>query len=183
MRSGALGISPLTRAYFDRVLERYGEGALLEAPPVTIGTIHSVKGLEVDWVAIYPDMSRRTWLGWQKAPREEERSEDVEAGRPIKRDDGFFFRMKDAVNYLVKHHRINVDPGELYRVTKAAGGGTQSIRLGKVFRLWSLPIKKDEEDTEAAADSHADHYAWSGDSGAAREMEALLGKVGSGSEK
>jgi len=180
---GALGISPLTRAYFDRVLERYGEGALLEAPPVTIGTIHSVKGLEADWVAIYLDMSKKTWLSWQNLPREEERAEDVEAGRPIKRDDGFFFRMKDAVDYLVKHHRINVDPGELYRVTKAAGGGAQSIRLGKVSRLWYLPIKKDEEDTEAAADSHADHYAWSGDSGAAREMEALLGKVGSGSEK
>ena len=122
---------------------------MLEAPPVTIGTIHSVKGLEADWVAIYLDMSKKTWLSWQNLPREEERAEDVEAGRPIKRDDGFFFRMKDAVNYLVKHHRINVDPGELYRVPKAAGGGAQSIRLGKVFRLWSLPIKKDEEDAPA----------------------------------
>lgn len=68
---GALGIAPLTRAYFNRVIERYGETALLERPQVTIGTIHSVKGMEADWVAIFPDMSKRTWLGWQKSPREE----------------------------------------------------------------------------------------------------------------
>ena len=144
--TGALGVPPLAHAYFNRVLERYGEGALLEVPPVTIGTIHSVKGMEADWVAIYPDMSKKTWLSWQKLPREEERAEDVEAGRPIKREDGLFFRMKDAVNYLVKHHRINVDPSELFRVIKAAGGGAQSVRMGKVFRLWSLPIKREEED-------------------------------------
>jgi len=70
----------------------------------------------------------------------------VEAGRPIKREDGYFFRMKDAVSYLAKHHRISVDPGELYRVIKAAGGGNQPVRLGKVFKLWSLPLRKEEEE-------------------------------------
>jgi len=43
--------------------------------------------------------------------------------------------MKDAVNYLFKHHRVNVDPSELFRVIKAAGGGTQPVRLGRVFKL------------------------------------------------
>lgn len=82
---------------------------------------------------------------WLETTPEAERHEDVEAGRPIKREDGYFFRMKDAVNYLAKHHRLNVEPGELFRVVKAAGGGTQPIRLGKVFKLWSLPVRKDED--------------------------------------
>ncbi|GAI99582.1 unnamed protein product, partial [marine sediment metagenome] len=73
----------------------------------------------------------------------------VEAGRPVKKEDGYFFRMKDAVNYLAKHHRLSVEPGELYRVVKDAGGGTQSVRLGKVFKLWSLPVRKEEEDKES----------------------------------
>ncbi len=104
-----------------------------DAPPDASAQAHYV-GCVYDWLETTPSA---------------ERSEDVEAGRPIKRDDGFFFRMKDAVNYLVKHHRINVDPSELFRVIKAAGGGTQPVRMGKVFKLWSLPIRKDEEDAPA----------------------------------
>lgn len=83
---------------------------------------------------------------WLETSPGAEQQEDVEAGRPIKREDGFFFRMKDAVSYLSKHHRINVAPSELYRVVKATGGGAQSVRLGKVFRLWFLPVKKEEEE-------------------------------------
>lgn len=70
---GALGLSPRNRAYFKRVIERYGESVLLEKPRLTIGTIHSVKGMEADWVAICPDMSKKTWLGWQRLPEEEKR--------------------------------------------------------------------------------------------------------------
>lgn len=83
---------------------------------------------------------------WLETAPGAERPEDVEAGRPVKNDDGFFFKMKDAVSYLAKHHRLNVEPGELYRVVKTAGGGTQSIRLGKVFKLWFLPLRKEEEE-------------------------------------
>lgn len=83
---------------------------------------------------------------WLETTPGAERPEDVQAGRPIKKEDGFFFRMKDAVNYLAKHHRLNVEPGELYRVVKAAGGGTQPTRLGKVFKLWFLPLRKEEEE-------------------------------------
>lgn len=85
---------------------------------------------------------------WLETTPEAERQEDVEAGRPVKREDGFFFRMKDAVNYLAKHHRLNVEPSELYRVVKDAGGGTKPIRLGKVFKLWFLPVRKEEEEKE-----------------------------------
>ncbi|MBA7560636.1 hypothetical protein ES708_02265 [subsurface metagenome] len=81
---------------------------------------------------------------WLETAPSAERQEDVEAGRPVKREDGYFFRMKDAVSYLAKHHRLSVEPGELYRVVKEAGGGTQPVRLGKVFKLWFLPIRKEE---------------------------------------
>ena len=70
---GALGLSPRNKAYFKRVIQRYGESILLEKPRVTIGTIHSVKGMEADYVAICPDMSKKTWLGWQRLPEEEKR--------------------------------------------------------------------------------------------------------------
>ncbi|GAI99970.1 unnamed protein product, partial [marine sediment metagenome] len=83
---------------------------------------------------------------WLETAPGAERQEDVEAGRPVKREDGYFFKMKDAVNYLAKHHRLSVDPSELYRVVKEAGGGTQSVRLGKVFKLWFLPVRKEEEE-------------------------------------
>jgi len=85
---------------------------------------------------------------WLETAPGAERQEDVEAGRPVKREDGFFFRMKDAVNYLAKHHRLSVEPSELYRVVKEAGGGTKTIRLGKLFKLWSLPLRKEEEGKE-----------------------------------
>ncbi len=104
-----------------------------DAPPDASAQAHYV-GCIYDWLETTPSA---------------ERSEDVEAGRPIKKDNGYFFRMKDAVNYLVKHHRINVDPSELFRVVKAAGGGNQTIRLGKLFKLWFLPIHKEEVEEPA----------------------------------
>lgn len=87
---------------------------------------------------------------WLETAPEAERQEDVEAGRPVKREDGYYFRMKDAVNYLVKHHRINVDPSELYGVVRDASGGTKTIRVGKLFKLWYLPLKKEEEEEQSA---------------------------------
>ncbi|GAI70175.1 unnamed protein product, partial [marine sediment metagenome] len=78
---GALGLSPQNRAYFKRVIQRYGEDILLRKPGVTIGTIHSVKGMEADSVAVCPDMSKKTWLGWQRLPNEEKRVWYVAATR------------------------------------------------------------------------------------------------------
>ncbi len=83
---------------------------------------------------------------WLETAPGAEREEDVEAGRPVKKEDSYFFRMKDAVSYLAKHHRLSVEPSELYRVVKEAGGGTKTVRLGKLFKLWSLPVRKEEEE-------------------------------------
>ena len=46
---------------------------MLKQPQLSIGTIHSVKGMEADLVAVCPDMSKKTWLGWQRQPDEEKR--------------------------------------------------------------------------------------------------------------
>ena len=78
---GALGLSPQVQAYFKRVIQRYGEGILLRKPQLTIGTIHSVKGMEADYVAIRPDMSRKTFDSWHRAPDEEKRVWYVAATR------------------------------------------------------------------------------------------------------
>ena len=78
---GALGLSPRNQAYFKRVIQRYGEDVLLERPRLSIGTIHSAKGMEADYVAVCPDMSKKTWVGWQRLPEEEKRVWYVAATR------------------------------------------------------------------------------------------------------
>ncbi|MBA7481646.1 ATP-dependent DNA helicase Rep [subsurface metagenome] len=78
---GALGLSPRNQAYFKRVIQRYGEDILLREPQLIIGTIHSVKGMEADYVAVCSDMSRKTWVGWQRLPDEEKRIWYVAATR------------------------------------------------------------------------------------------------------
>ncbi len=84
---------------------------------------------------------------WLETAPGAETPADIEAGRPLKREDWYYFKMRDAVNYLSKHTRGNISPAELYQVVKRAKGGAQSVRLGKVYRLWFLPIRKDEEET------------------------------------
>lgn len=66
-----LKMPPRHRAYFRRVITKYGEGALTEGPRLLLGTIHSVKGMEADHVVILPDMAKRTWLAWEEDPAAE----------------------------------------------------------------------------------------------------------------
>jgi superfamily I DNA/RNA helicase len=47
-----------TMAYPVRVLQRHGQDALHEAPRLTIGTAHSLKGAEADTVVFFADLSR-----------------------------------------------------------------------------------------------------------------------------
>lgn len=42
-------------------------------PRVTIGTVHSVKGMEASWVILLPDMARRTYDEFMKNPEPERR--------------------------------------------------------------------------------------------------------------
>jgi DNA helicase II / ATP-dependent DNA helicase PcrA len=46
-----------------RIVKRCGTAGLFEEAPVTVGTIHSVKGGEADVVYLFPDLSRAGWAG------------------------------------------------------------------------------------------------------------------------
>jgi hypothetical protein len=69
----ALRLPPLQRAYYKKLLERGGEQALLDAPRIKVGTIHSAKGMEADFVVLRPEMAGRTYAEWLKAPEGERR--------------------------------------------------------------------------------------------------------------
>lgn len=43
--------------YARKVMHRFGRDMLVRTPPVTIGTVHSVKGAEADVVYLFPDLS------------------------------------------------------------------------------------------------------------------------------
>jgi len=53
-----------------RVVERYGPEMLERDPPVTIGTIHSVKGGEADVVVVCPDLSWQGFRYWASGGRQ-----------------------------------------------------------------------------------------------------------------
>ncbi len=57
LRSKLLPKHEKTIGYVLDVLARYGNDAVVRRPPVTVGTIHSVKGGEADVVYLFPDVS------------------------------------------------------------------------------------------------------------------------------
>jgi superfamily I DNA/RNA helicase len=69
----ALRLPPLQRAYYNKLLGRGGEQALLDAPRIKVGTIHSAKGLEADFVVLRPEMAGRAYAEWLRAPEGERR--------------------------------------------------------------------------------------------------------------
>jgi len=83
---------------------------------------------------------------WLESSPEAESQEDVLAGKPVKREDGYYFRMKDAVNYLAKQQRLSITPNDLYRIVKKAGGDARVMRIGKLFRFWFLPLRGEEKE-------------------------------------
>ncbi len=50
--------------YICTIVEKHGVQALKMTPPITIGTIHSVKGGEADIVYLLPDISKRAYDNW-----------------------------------------------------------------------------------------------------------------------
>ena len=61
-----------TRYYVD-LAARGGAASLFERPRLEIGTVHSVKGLEADHVALLPNFTRRTAYGYDADPEPERR--------------------------------------------------------------------------------------------------------------
>ena len=50
------------------ILKRMGKDALIDEPDVTIGTVHSVKGGQADYVILFPDISMNSALSAQPTP-------------------------------------------------------------------------------------------------------------------
>lgn len=69
----ALRISPGEKAYYRRLLERGGDQAFLNPPKIKVGTLHSAKGMEADFVILRPEMASRTYAEWLKRPEAERR--------------------------------------------------------------------------------------------------------------
>lgn len=63
---------PAQEREFYRSCLRRGED-LIGAPRIRVSTIHGAKGAEADNVLVLPDMSRRTWAGYESAPDAEHR--------------------------------------------------------------------------------------------------------------
>ena len=69
----ALRIAPSEKAYYRRLLEWGGEQALLDPPKIKVGTLHSAKGMEANFVVLRPEMSSRTYAEWLNHPEAERR--------------------------------------------------------------------------------------------------------------
>lgn len=67
------------RVYY-QAIKRRGE-SLARPPRIYVGTIHSVKGGEADNVALLPDMTQRTWEGYERERDAEHRTFYVGATR------------------------------------------------------------------------------------------------------
>jgi DNA helicase-2/ATP-dependent DNA helicase PcrA len=67
------------RVYY-QAIKRRGE-SLARTPRIYVGTIHSVKGGEADNVALLPDMTQRTWEGYERDRDAEHRTFYVGATR------------------------------------------------------------------------------------------------------
>lgn len=52
-----------TRPMIEKLIVRSGQGALLEKPRVTVGTVHSLKGAEASAVIVLPDVSPTAYYG------------------------------------------------------------------------------------------------------------------------
>jgi hypothetical protein len=93
---------------------------------------------------------------WLETAPKAEASEDVEAGRPVERENTCYFRAKDAVSYLKAKHQIVIKPSALWSVVRDVGGHTKSIRVGKkTFTLWALP-KREAETAEPGGEPKID---------------------------
>lgn len=76
----ALSKIPLRDITYYRAIKRRGE-SLARAPRIYVGTVHSVKGGEADNVLLLPDMTQRTWEGYERTPDDEHRVAYVGATR------------------------------------------------------------------------------------------------------
>jgi len=101
------------------------------------------------------DESRYIDLIWQwletTTPAQSEA--DIEAGRPLESNGKYYFRARDAQEYLRAKHHLNIERSELWALLRHYGGlkESQVKKVGKkTFRFWVLPARGEAEESEAA---------------------------------
>jgi hypothetical protein len=100
------------------------------------------------------DRSRYMDLLWQwletTTPAQSE--VDIEAGRPLESNGKYYFRARDAQEYLKARHHLNIERSELWALLRHYGGlkESQVKKVGKkTFRFWVLPVRGEAEESEA----------------------------------
>jgi hypothetical protein len=129
----------MTQKQWEVVVDEKLREVVCETAPADAADRAEVVDLIKDWI--------------ENAPKAEA-AEDVEAGRPVERENTWYFRAKDAVSYLRAKHQIMIKPSALWSVVRDAGGDTKTIRVGrKLFKLWALP-KREPEAAEPSEEEH-----------------------------
>jgi hypothetical protein len=94
------------------------------------------------------DQSRYMDLIWQwlETTTPAQSKTDVEAGRPVEKEESYFFRARDVQEFLKKRFGLNIERSELWMLIRQAGGSGQvSVRVGdSVLKLWALPKRRQE---------------------------------------
>jgi DNA helicase-2/ATP-dependent DNA helicase PcrA len=66
-------LSEADKRYYELVMEHYGLNSLTDPPAVSVGTIHSVKGKESDYVYVLTDCLLKSYKGFKKEGSSERR--------------------------------------------------------------------------------------------------------------
>ena len=96
------------------------------------------------------DQSRYMDLIWQwlETTASAQNKTDVEAGRPVEKEESYFFRARDVQEFLKKRFGLNIERSELWMLIRQAGGKEQvGVRVGdSVLRLWALPKRRHDHE-------------------------------------
>jgi len=86
-----------------------------------------------------------SWI--EKTPKAEEPA-DIEAGKPLEDEEYYYFRSKDILRALELEYRLKPKPHELWAIVRCHGGQIWPKRVrDRIFKLWRLPKRKEEEVT------------------------------------
>ncbi len=78
---------------------------------------------------------------WLAESPKAQRPDDIRTGRPLVRNEDYYFRVRDVIAYLKNKHRITIKQSELWRVIKGGNGTSGKVRMeNDVFHLWRLPV-------------------------------------------
>ena len=83
---------------------------------------------------------------WLRTSSPARSAPDVEAGRPVLRDDRFYFRARDAQEYLRRRFHLNIERSDLWALLRQHGADRRAVtmRVGeRTFKFWCLPVSEE----------------------------------------